>query len=132
MKSSIKNRGLVEGASQIQGENHPVHMAVDSGICGFPCVIKASKITNQRVLVQIIGSECEHVKRFSEQLSEIEMRDLFKPISRNPAFLCAERAGCHPSCPIPLAVVKAVEVAMELALPRNVCMKFVSKELEDE
>ncbi|MBW1852512.1 MAG: hypothetical protein JRJ15_14040 [Deltaproteobacteria bacterium] len=132
MKSSIKNRGLVVGASQIQGENYTVQLAVDSGICGFPCVIEAGKITNKRVLVQIIGSECEHVKRFSAQLSKIETRDLFKPISRNPAFLCAERAGCHPSCPAPVAVVKAVEVAMELALPRNVCMKFVLKELEDK
>ena len=132
MKSSIKNRGLLVSDSQIQSEKHPVHMAVDSGICGFSCVIKASKITKQSVLVQIIGSECEHVKRFSEQLNEVEARDLLQPISRNPVFLCAEHAGCHPSCPIPLAVVKAVEVAMELALPRDVCMKFVSKELEDE
>lgn len=132
MKSSIKNRGLVVNESQIQSEKHPVQMAVDSGICGFPCVIKAGRIRNQRIFVQITGSECEHVKRFSEQLNEVEARDLLKPISRNPIFLCAEHAGCYPSCPIPLAVVKAVEVAMEFALPGNVCMKFVLKKLEDQ
>ena len=46
------------------------------------------------------------------------------PVTRNPVFLSAEHAGCHPSCPIPVAILKAAEVAMEMALPREVRIKF--------
>ena len=109
---------------QSQAEIPPVCVALDPGICGFPCIVEATKVKNRRVLVAIRDSECEHVQRLSESLNEIGLRDLFAPISRNPVFISAERAGCHPSCPIPIAIMKAVEVAMDMALPRDVGITF--------
>jgi hypothetical protein len=75
-------------------------------------------------MVTIRDSECEHVQRLSESLNEIGLRDLFAPISRNPVFISVERAGCHPSCPIPIAIMKAVEGAMDMALPKDVFIRF--------
>ncbi len=37
-------------------------------------------------------------------------------------FSCMAR--CHSSCPIPAAVLKAAEVAMSMALPRDVSIEF--------
>jgi hypothetical protein len=99
-------------------------VALDPGICGFPCIVEATRIEKRRVLVTIRDSECEHVQRLSESFNEIGLRELFAPISRNPVFISAERAGCHPSCPIPIAVMKAVEVAMDMALPRDAGITF--------
>jgi hypothetical protein len=45
-------------------------------------------------------------------------------LSRNPIFVSAERARCHASCVIPVAVAKAAEVALEMALPRDVTITF--------
>ena len=105
-----------------QAEKHPVCVTLDPGICGFPCIIEATRVEKRRVSVTIRDSGCEHVQRLSQSFNEIGLRDLFEPISRNPVFLSAERAGCHPSCPIPIAIMKAVEVAMDMALPRKVAI----------
>ena len=52
------------------------------------------------------------------------LKELFMPVTRNPVYIAAEQSGCHPSCPIPAAALKAVEVAMEMALPRDVSIRF--------
>jgi hypothetical protein len=101
-----------------------IRVQVESGICGFPCVIEARKKGPRVVSLKITESECEHIKRLSEDVVEMGLRDLFKPITKNPAYVSAQQAGCHPSCPVPVAVLKAVEVAMDMALPRDVRIKF--------
>jgi hypothetical protein len=101
-----------------------IRVQVESGICGFPCVIEARKEGPRAVSLKIIGSECEHIKRLSEDVVEMGLRDLFMPITKNPVYVSAQQAGCHSSCPVPAAVLKAVEVAMDMALPRDVRIKF--------
>ena len=76
------------------------------------------------VTVEILGSECKQIQRLSNGLNEMTLKDLFKPLTRNPVYIAAEKSGCHPSCAIPAAVLKAVEVALEMALPKEVRIKF--------
>ena len=102
----------------------PVWVSVRPGICGFPCRIEARKKGKYTVLLGIEGSECKHIKRLSGLISELTVRGLFAPLTRNPVFLSAQSAGCHPSCPVPLAMLKAAEVAMEMALPKDVVITF--------
>jgi len=101
-----------------------IRVEADPGICGFPCVIEARKKGPRAVSLKITGSECEHIKRLSEDVVQMGLRDLFKPITKNPVYISAQQAGCHSSCPVPVAVLKAVEVAMDMALPRDVRIKF--------
>ena len=68
------------------------------------------------VSVEIKGSGCEQAQRLSSLLEKMSMKDLFAPVTRNPVFLAAQGAGCHPSCLIPIAILKAAEVAMNMAL----------------
>ncbi len=93
---------------------------VDPGICGFPCIIKAKKTGARTVSIEISGSECKQIQKLSGRLNEMSMHDLFKPITHNPVMVSAKSAGCHTSCTIPVAVLKTVEVAMEMALPKDV------------
>ena len=99
-------------------------MTVDPGICGFPCVVKARKIGDREVSLKISGSDCEQIKRMAERLKTLSIKELFMPLSRNPVYAAAEKSGCHLPCAIPVAVIKAAEVALELALPQEVHIRF--------
>ena len=99
-------------------------MTVDPGICGFPCVVKACKTGAREVSLEISGSDCEQIQRLAERLKPLSIKELFTPLSRNPVFVSTEQSGCHLSCAIPVAVIKAAEVALELALPQEVHIKF--------
>ncbi|MGE5840519.1 MAG: DUF6951 family protein [Deltaproteobacteria bacterium] len=101
-----------------------IRVKVEPGICGLPCVIELRRSAKYSVLLKAADSDCKHVRRLFQNLHEMNLRDLFAPFSRNPVFLCAQQAGCHPSCPIPAAALKGVEIAMEMALPRNVSIRF--------
>jgi hypothetical protein len=101
-----------------------VCVTVDPGICGFPCVIKARKTGIREVSLEISGSDCEQIQRMAERLATLSLKELFTPLSRNPVYASAEKSGCHLSCAIPVAVIKAAEVALELALPQDVGIKF--------
>ncbi len=90
----------------------------------FPVLLRHGRKDPRVVSLKITESECEHIKRLSEDVVEMGLRDLFKPITKNPVYVSAQQAGCHPSCPVPVAVLKAVEVAMDMALPRDVRIKF--------
>lgn len=107
-------------------EKQEIHLILDPGVCGFRCTIRARSIERRKVHVEITGSECNSVKQLAALLGDILLRDLFAPISRNPVFLLAEKAGCHPSCPAPVAVLKAAECAMKMALARPVSIRFES------
>jgi hypothetical protein len=101
-----------------------IRVTAEPGICGFPCVIEARRTGRYTVSIKIKGSECKHGQLLSGIVKKMTMKELFAPVTRNPVFLSAQRAGCHPSCPIPVAILKAVEVAMEMALPRDAVIRF--------
>jgi hypothetical protein len=99
-------------------------VTVDPGICGFPCVVKARKVEARKVELEISDSECDEIKRMAGRLTTLSIKELFTPLSRNPVYAAAEKSGCHLPCIIPVAVIKAAEVALDLALPRDVHIKF--------
>lgn len=103
-----------------------VCVRVDPGICGFACSVYAQKRKTREVKINIEGSECKQIQRLSELITQIGFRDVFLPLTINPVFVSAEKAGCHPSCVIPAAVIKAAEVALGLALKRDVVIQFKS------
>jgi hypothetical protein len=106
-------------------------VTVDPGICGFACVIKARKAGKRRVALEIGGSDCGQIKALAGRLQTLAMKEIFAPLSRNPVYAASEKSGCHLSCVIPVAIIKAAEVALELALPREVHIKFEACEESD-
>ena len=62
----------------------------------------------------------------SEKVTEMNLRDLLAPIDKNLVFSSARSVGCHPSCPVPIGILKAVEVAMGMALPKDAVIRFES------
>ena len=108
----------------IESHSKKTCASVNAGICGFTCHIKAWKI-EKTVGLEISESECQQIQNYSELIRQLTLNEVFMPAIRNPLYLAAEQAGCHPSCPIPAAVLKTAEVAMQMALPRDASIRFV-------
>ena len=108
-----------------------IRIFVEPGICGFSCHVEARRQDKQHASVEIIGSECELIQKMAENLKEITLNDIFVPHTKNSVYKAAERAGCHLTCPVPIALLKAAEVALELALPREASIKFEQHEKKD-
>jgi len=124
MAQPRKDKDLSKTKRQTSKKSNDICVTVNPGICGFTCHVKARKIEKKIVALEIAESECNQIQQFSGRLSIITLREIFVPVTKNPVYLSAEKSGCHPSCPIPVAVLKAAEVAMEMALPRDVMIQF--------
>lgn len=93
------------------------------GICGFITTVEVHKIDKRRCSVKV-QSECPHIQKLAVALTEVEP---FKEISfrgDGPSVLRLGAEYCtHPACPVPVGILKAIEVEAGLALPRNVEIK---------
>lgn len=97
---------------------------MDPGVCGFTCVIRARQAEKRSVAIEITDSECQQIKRFADRLETVSLRELFMPMTANPVYKAAQASGCHASCAIPSAVLKAAEVAMGMAVAKPVSFAF--------
>ena len=101
-----------------------VCLSVNPGVCGFTCLIHVRLNGRRDVSIAIEDSACRQIRCLSERLTALSLRELFMPLTRNPVYRAAELCGCHASCVIPSAVLKAVEVCMGMAVARDVAMCF--------
>ena len=108
----------------IDNQSQHTCASVSPGVCGFTCWIRAWKKDKRAVGLAISESECQQIQAFSDIVKSLTLKEVFTPATRNPVYLAAEQSGCHASCPIPVAVLKAAEVAMEMALARDVSIRF--------
>ena len=114
-------------SSQEEKSANDVSVDVDPGACGFGCVVRARSINKRSVSVEIENSECKQIQTLNKHLDQLSLRELFMPLTENPVYEAAQASGCHTSCAIPCAVVKAVEVAMGMAVARQVRFDFKCK-----
>ena len=97
---------------------------VNPGICGFDAVLEA--VGSDGVVKLQIESECECVKELAEILTEVSLQDLMgdQLFTENKVYKNAAKFVRHQSCPIPCAIMKAVEAELGLALKKDVTIKF--------
>lgn len=96
---------------------------VNPGICGMNTTIGVTKL-NKRQFGVDITTDCEIITKMGELLGEIDLRDSLKPHIHSSIYQCATQCRVHISCPIPMAIIKAVEVEAGIALPRPVTVHF--------
>jgi hypothetical protein len=107
-----------------EDKSEVVRVIADPGICGFICSISAWK-DGDGVRFNI-RSDCDQIKELAMHLGPIKMKELFVPLTKSPVFLSAEKSKCHHACPIPSSLIKAAEVALGLALPKEVTIRFLT------
>jgi hypothetical protein len=102
-----------------------VSAEVNPGVCGLSSRVEASSPDGINVVVEI-ESECPRVQAYAAQPMELDAYQelLSTPLAQTlPVRLAAEH-NLHITCLVPVAVLKAAEVAAGLALPKNASIEL--------
>ena len=98
---------------------------VFAGICGFKTIIE-TKSVDDMVRLQI-KSDCPAITRLAGQITEVDPYQEITFRRGGPqTFQVSVKYCAHTACPVPVGIIKAVEVEAGLALPMDVTIK-VSK-----
>lgn len=94
-----------------------------SGICGFNSTVK-TKMDGPQVAVSV-DSECDAIQRLGDDLASVNPWQEITFRGEGPLTLKMGTKHCyHPACPVPVGIVKAIEVEAGLALPKDVIIKL--------
>ena len=99
---------------------------VFSGICGFKTIIRVEDLKKYKATC-IIESSCPNHRKVAKILETVTinaMDELFRKGKSQVLQACEGRIP-HASCPVPAAVLKALEVGVGLALPADVTVTFL-------
>ncbi len=96
---------------------------VNAGICGFKTtIILYSKKSQLKIKIQ---SECPDIKKLGKEIQEVNAyNEIFSKISNSFIYYKADKYCKHITCPVPVAILKGIEVASGLALPKDVNIKI--------
>lgn len=111
-------------------EDGLTRMKVSSGACGFHTTIRSLKDGRRCVRIEL-SSDCESVQKLGAMLERGEALQMvdFMPSreAKNKVFQLASEALPHSGCPVRVAIIKAAEVELGLAVPRAVAIEFESE-----
>lgn len=93
---------------------------VEAGVCS--CTIEVTSLSKQKVSVNI-SSNCKKVNKMSEQIKELNWFSIFGK-EGSSFFNTVLQFTKHPSCPVFLALLKAIEVEVGLALPGDTTIRL--------
>ena len=106
------------------------NVCVDAGVCKMRTLITA--VPDDMGMVKIaIKSDCPNILKMSWKIdsfspyAEVEA-DFFK----SEVYALANDVIPHTACPVPTAIIKAIEVAGDLGLKRGVTIDFVDDDFE--
>ncbi|OQY02011.1 MAG: hypothetical protein B6I22_14010 [Desulfobacteraceae bacterium 4572_123] len=98
---------------------------VNAGSCGFTARIEVSK-TGARTVSVSISSDCEAVEKWGDKLRLVNWRDcLGKNALSSPIFVFAADCLRHVTCPVPIGLLKAIEVEIGASLPADATIRFL-------
>ncbi len=95
---------------------------VHAGVCGFTTVIET---TLEGDICRIaIQSDCAAIQRLGQALTEVNPYQEISWRRKTPLTLeMAAKYCAHAACPVPVGIIKTVEVESQLALPADVTIK---------
>lgn len=94
---------------------------VFSGICGKRTVIEVKKLSSKVMLN--LETDCPKVIKLSEKLKELDMGVFSGSMVDNEVYRVATEN--HITCPVPCAILKAMEVEFGLALKKDPKISFI-------
>ncbi len=98
-----------------------------AGTCGYKTTVHAFKNGDEMVHLEI-SSECNAIRKMAAELSEVDPMQHFSSKRSVPPVLQAGMKYCtHAACPVPVGIIKAMEVAAGTNTPVDVSIK-ISKE----
>jgi hypothetical protein len=96
-----------------------INVEVDAGVCGMKTIIKANSEDMRTAQVEI-QSDCPDIQKAAEELKELDgMQEVFGKIGSTKVYEVLRKYCKHAACPVPSGIIKAVEAASGLALPKQ-------------
>jgi len=96
------------------------NVRVTPGVCGFSTCVNAQADAAYNVSIEI-ESDCKLVSKLAEVLTQVSaFEEVSPPMTNTATYKAAAASKLHCACPVPAAILKAVEVAAGLALPADV------------
>ncbi len=94
-----------------------------AGACGFITRVQATKNGNRSIKLNI-DSQCDAIQKLAAELSEVDPMQHITARRQVPPVLQAGLKYCtHAACPVPVGIIKALEVEAGLNLPVDVTIK---------
>jgi len=101
-----------------------VEVKVNPGVCRFNTIIKVDSEDMQNAVIEIV-TECPNIKPLEQELKEVDgYEECFAKLGDSKVYELAKKYCKHPACPVPSAIIKGIEVACGLALPKDVEIKI--------
>jgi len=107
-----------------------VNVEIDGGICGFTTMVHAEDKTGYKASFRL-DTDCPNWKKVDAILGGKElniMTELFKDkktgILNSQVFDISLKTIPHVSCPVISGILKALEVSVGLALPKDAAITF--------
>jgi hypothetical protein len=93
---------------------------IEAGNCGYTANIEAVADAEDQYKIKLkIDSDCRHIQKLAEDLDEVNALGEISFRRSSPTILEKGAQYCtHASCPVPVGIIKTVEVAAGLALPQ--------------
>lgn len=100
---------------------------INPGICGLKTVIET--VTDDQQQVKLVWqSQCADIRKLGETLQEVDAYEAaLGKMFDSPVYKAASVHCRHAACPVPMATIKAIEVAAGLALPKDVEVKITKE-----
>lgn len=100
---------------------------VNPGVCGLKTIVKVISDDMQNAVVEIT-TECPNIKPMEQELKEVDgFEECFSKLGDSKVYELAKKYCKHAACPVPSAILKGIEVACGLALPRDVEFRISGK-----
>lgn len=104
-------------------------VSVMSGICGMITEIRATSDDKSRKVQLDINTRCENIQNLAQNLKVVDPMEEISFRGKGPKTLRLAAKHCkHAACPVPSGIIKAVEVASGLALPKDASIQVAQEE----
>lgn len=104
-----------------------VEVKVNPGVCGLNTTIRVNADDMQTANIEIC-TDCPNIKPMEQELKEVDgYEECFSKIDGSKVYELAKKYCKHVACPVPSAIIKGIEAACGLALPKDVEIR-ISKE----
>lgn len=101
---------------------------IDAGVCGFVTDVQAVTDDGQNVRLEI-SSTCPHVTAAASELTGVDAySEIFTSPAQTRTYEVLSQHLPHVACPVYTGVLKTIEAAANLALPRSSSITFVDEE----
>jgi hypothetical protein len=99
-------------------------LRVNAGACGYKSVVITEQIEGKQVRIKII-SACRMLQLFNQKLQVVDWtKGVFEKFCDSIVYQVAHETINHIDCPLPLAVIKAIQTEIDGALPKDVLLQF--------